>query len=263
MDRSRVLSVVVVLVCVFAMGTAATTLESTLTTDPDDVVDLDWRQLPLSEDQAADVKDEIESNKRADSGDTGQAPDAGEGQEPSGGGPSGDEATGLGAGLEERLGGLGPTEPDFLDKLLALLRALLPLLLAVLALLAAAGLASRYRDRLKGLLLGLVGLAQGYLSTAGGTERSSSAEWAAFDPEHEIDQAWLRMVRELESEAVPYRTPAEYARAAKLAGMPSAPVETVTRTFEEVRYGGRPVTAERRQQAHRGLKELGLGGGAI
>lgn len=245
-----------VLLCVVALGTAAASLDSTVATDPDEVISPDWQQLPLSEDDAGDIKEEIQANEPAEQGTTGQAPRPSDGQQAGGASDVGDDATGMGIGPEAALGGIRDSDSDRLDVLLALLRALLPLLLGVLALIGAIGLAYRLRRRLMGLFGLLVSVARWPATSP--TRRSSSPPWGDVEPEHAVDRAWLRLVSEVNPDTVRYLTPSECARSAKAAGLPSTPVDAVTTTFEEVRYGGKSVNEDRRRRVREGLRSIGL-----
>lgn len=261
MNHRRVLRAALVVLCVVSLGTAATTLESTLATDPDDIINPDWRELPLGEQEAANLKEEVESNERAERGETAQAPSAEKGQDREGGASqSGGETTGLGPGSDGFLSGAVDVEEDPLDQLFSLLRSLLPLLLLGLALLTAVGLGYRYRGRIGTLLMALVGVLVGLVPTRRSVTRSSSSRRNAVDPEHVVDRAWFHIISELDQDAAPYLTPAECARTAKAAGMPAAAVDAVRETFEEVRYGGKPVTDERRERVSESLRALGAEG---
>lgn len=257
MNRKSVLTGAVALFCIFALGSSAAALDSTLATDPDDVIDLDWRQLPLSNDDARQIKDEIENNERANEGPTKQAPASG--QQGDSGGPSskpGGQASGGSTGTEQGFGGVG--QQDLIDRLLSLLRALMPLLLAAIAILLVVGLAYRYRVRVKALVVGLLASVIGWVPTQSGGRPSDSNRSIEFEPQHEVDRAWLRLVKELNLDAVQNHTPKEVAALAKAAGLTPGAVDTLTRAFEEVRYGGKPVTEERRRMVRNGLHDLGF-----
>lgn len=256
MNRASVLTGAVALFCIFALGTSASTLDTTLSTEPDDVIDVDWDQLPLSDDEAEDVKNEIEKNKESGQGSTKPAPDPEQRGDPGPSSKPGEEDTGASPDSQAGLGGSG--EQDFIDWLLGLLRMLLPVLLAALAVLVVAGLAYRYRARLRALVAGLLAMVIGGVPSAAGTDSSRSGDSIEFEPQHEVDRAWLRLVKELNLEAMQNRTPKEVAALAKAAGLTPGAVDTLTRAFEEVRYGGRPVTEDRRQEVRNGLHDLGL-----
>lgn len=256
MNRTSVLTGAVALFCIFALGTSAATLDTTLGTDPDDVIDLDWRQLPLSDDRAQDIKEEIESNEQASEGQTGQAPVSEQGDRRGASSKPGEQATGGSTGSQSGLGGAG--QQDLIDRLLGLLRALLPVVLAALAVLMVAGLAYRYRARLEALVVGLLAMVIGLLPSVGQSSPSGLEGSVEFEPQHEVDRAWLRLVKELNLDAVQNRTPKEVAALAKAAGLTPGAVDTLTRAFEEVRYGGKPVTEERRRVVRDGLHDLGL-----
>lgn len=255
MNRQSYLIVVLALCCIGAAGISATTLESSLSTDPDDVVDLDYKYLPFGQDTAATLQKEGEGNQQggtsatttddrgdpehSEPGDTGETSETGgEGRTSSGGG------SGSGLGFGE---GAAQSLLDFLVKLLPLL-----------VLLVALALIYRYRDRLLALVLAV----GGWLADRTPTDTASRASpWPSGQPANDVHRAWLTMVRQANPERPWSRTPSECARTAVEGGMDSETVETVTTLFEEVRYGDEPVTDERREQAREGLRRLDDSGG--
>lgn len=58
----RVLTLGLALVCMSAVGMTATTLESSLSTDPDEVIDFEYTYLPFGEDSVREVKLESRAN---------------------------------------------------------------------------------------------------------------------------------------------------------------------------------------------------------
>lgn len=118
MNRSRLLSALIALLAITSLSVASTTLETSLTTDPDDEINPDWDTLPIGQDDAAAIQESIESG----------------GEESAGGAGSG-SADGAGSAVDE---------PSLFDRLIALLSRLFRLLLPIAAI-AAAALAYRYR----------------------------------------------------------------------------------------------------------------------
>lgn len=217
MNRDDLVTVLVAVCCIGAAGISATTLDSTLPEDPDDVVELRYGQLPPGE------------------GDE-QGREAADAEGPQDG---------------ARSGGAVARQPreDTVASVLDRLWALAPFLAA----LAALGLAYRYRDRLVAVALALGAWRAGTSPAGAPPDRG----WSAEAPDDEVHRAWLSMVRRLDLSQPESRTPVECARAAVEAGMDPEAVETLTRVFEEVRYGDRPVTEERRERAREGLRQLG------
>lgn len=213
MIGQRYLTILLALSCMTAVGFTATTLESSLTTKPDDVIDFSYEYLPIGEESVKEVKRESRANQRNDpsSADSSKSPD----------------------------------QNSLFD--------LLTKLLALLALLAAVALGYRYRDRLLALALAVGGVVTDRGPTTGA---SGAATWPSSQPSNDVHKAWLMIVQRANVERPWTRTPAECARAAVDAGMDAEAVERLTTLFEEVRYGGAPVTDERRQQAREWFERL-------
>lgn len=267
MNRATGAWLAVALLSISALGVSATTLESTVSTDANDVVDLDYDRVPIGQDTASDVLDEIEGEQ---SGETAHSADP-EARDPVDvtrrrSGESASESapiTSQGAGEPEQRqqqqpddsASTGPEAPSLLDRLIALLTGLIPALLAVVAVIAAVGLAVRYRDR----LLALVGRDE----PAAADERSASDPDGALDgsPSHAVERAWLGMVRHLDLERPETMTTSECASAAIEAGLDREAVRSLTETYEEVRYGNRPVTDRREETAVQSQRRLDVGGG--
>lgn len=285
MNAESYLTVLLAVCCIGAAGVSATTLDSTISQTPDDVIDVDFSKLPIGEDQGASVKGAVQgegSPSQAGSGgdgspespaddssdsdgqsDGGSPQEAGAGSSGGQDGEDGSETGGSsgsgssgGSANDGSSGGSGPgtgpgsgTSPlSLLEWFLALLRRLLPLLV----LLALAALAYRYRRHLVALGLAVV-------AVLGGDDegRSTNAsEWPSERPDNEVHRAWLSMVAETDIEEPRTRTPSQCAAAAIEANLDPSAVRTLTDVFEEVRYGERPVTDERRERARDGLQRL-------
>jgi hypothetical protein len=289
MNGESYLTLLLAVCCIGAAGVSATTLDSTIEQTPDDVIDVDFSKLPIGEDQGASVKGAVQSegspsqagsgddgspeNPSDDSADSSENSDASSSEEEgagssessaggAGGETGGSDGTGSSGGSNEAgpLGsdgagsgpGSGVTPLSLLQWLLSLLRRLLPLLV----LLALAALAYRYRHHL--LALGMAVAA--VLGGDEGRRSTGASEWPSERPENEVHRAWLSMVAETDIEEPRTRTPSQCAAAAVEADLDPAAVRTVTDVFEEVRYGDRPVTDERRERARRGLERLDGGG---
>lgn len=272
MNAQRILTVVLVVLCVSAVGLAATSLDSALGTHPDDVVELDYERLPIGKGDAARIEDEVESNRGQNGGGSASSTEgdpgtgSGDGSETretrpdtddsadsrssaSSGGTSGggESDSGLGrSGSGVGVTGLGVS-------LLGRLLSLLPWLLVFLGL----ALAYRYRERLASLVLVLVAP----LSVPGSDTERPEERWRGVPPSNDVYRAWLAMVDSTPIDRPWTKTPVECADVARESGIDPSTVETVTRAFEEVRYGGRPVTAERRRAVREAMEDIR--GGAL
>lgn len=288
MNRERYLTVLLVACCIGATGVAATSLDATVEQRPDDVIDLDFDELPIGTDQGLELKGALEGEPSgtepadaapeasAEGGaeEASEASSASDGDAESDSGTNGETQSGSGEGGEQESGGeagdggqSGGSEEDgesatgqskteggtdsggelsLLERLVDLLGRLLPLV--VLALLLA--LAYRYREH----LLALYVLARGAVGAEDGGKRET--EWPGREPRNEVHRAWLTMVSRTGIEDPHRRTTGECAAAAVDAGLDSDAVRTLTGVFEEVRYGERPVTDDRRERAREGLSQL-------
>lgn len=278
MNRDSYLTVFLAICCIGAAGMASTTLASSLAEDPDDVVDVDYSELPIGKDEGSSVRGAVQNGERQSqsggsdredvSNPQGQSDEPGDSSEQSAaadsrdeppddatGGESGDEPNSGGSGDESNSGGTGSsgsgggTGPlSFLQQLWLLLEGLLPwlVLLVVLA------LAYRYRRNLLALVLAVAAVVGDRTGGRSGTD----TRWPSAPPSNDVHQAWLSMVDRLDIDEPQTRTPSECASAAVDANMNPTAVQTLTNVFEEVRYGEKPVTDERRQRARDGLRRL-------
>ena len=287
MNRDSYLTVLLAVCCIGAAGMASTTLASSLTEDPDDVVDFDYSKLPIGKDDGNSVKGAVQNKEGTPQDDRsnqdsknsqGETDKDGEGSSSSAsaaeegdsgkessddpGGTAGsdgeDSKAGTGGDDGLRNGGTGPSGEgpgngplSFLEQLWRLLEQLLPLLVLLLV----AALAYRYRRNLLALALAVAAI------FGDSTERQSRSRptWPSEQPSNEVHRAWLKMVDRLDIDEPQTRTPSECASAAVDANMDPTAVQTLTNVFEEVRYGEKPVTDERRQRARKGLQRLGGG----
>jgi hypothetical protein len=288
MNRHQLISIAVAMSCFLAVGVAATTLSSTLSSEPHEAVDLDYSYLPIESSDVADFQQDIETKKRDEN--LAEDPPAGNGNDGQEGGGTGDQperpeqqnrddtgvapATGdedesgampgpadggsgpaPGNGSETIAGGDGSSgggesdqatneetesDGDGFD----------PLLIALAAGLLAA-LLYRYRDRLPWF---------GGSTEDTSTETDSEPAWEPSPPPdaNVVFAAWDALMRNVDVENTRTRTTHECANAAAKTGMDPNAVETLTRTFEEVRYGRRPVTDDRRQRVSQVCQRLQL-----
>lgn len=253
MNRRSILWLGVALVSILALGLSVTTLDSTVTTEPADAIDVDYDSVPIGAGQAQAFRDEVEGNEpdeddEESTGDDGEEHDTGEHLPP---GNEGEESEDAGAaaaetdgdagasGVEEGLG-TAAAEPSLLDRLLDLLRSLLELAVMVGVFLGVGTLLVRYRDRL--------------FQSSGSPDAASTppAEpWPREPPENPVERAWVDVVHRLDLRDPEAMTTSECAAAAVRTGFDADAVGRLTETFEEVRYGNRPVTDERVRRAER------------
>lgn len=234
MATDRLLPVLVGVCCIVALGVSASTLESSLSTSPDDVIDIDYDELPVGQESLSEAKEQAsQTGKPATDGSPSEVSKESESGETAG--PSQSTGEGLGTGLGEGI-------PSLLDRLLSLLYSLL----AYAAVTAAIGLAAvagyRYRDHIRRHLAGLLPE----------SDRAGESLWVrdgaqgyALEATTPIDDAWLEMLDRAGVTDPHARSPRESARRAVENGLPREPVERITREFEAVRYGPEGPTPDR------------------
>ncbi|EMA70105.1 hypothetical protein C461_01452 [Halorubrum aidingense JCM 13560] len=228
MNRSRLLSAVIALLAITSLSVASTTLETSLTTDPDEEINPDWENLPIGQNDAAAIQESIEGG--------------------GGEGGGGESAAGAGGGS---IGGSGSAADDrsLLDRLLALLSRLFRLLLPIVAILGVAAVAYRYR----GALVDFFG--RDSRTTPAAEPRPAAGRWPGTDPEHDVDRAWVEVIRRLDPDRPETTTPDECRALARARGVDRDAVESIVSAFEHVHYGGRSVDAEI-DRAREGLRAL-------
>lgn len=267
MNSDSIIPLVLALLCVSAVGVSSSTLTSSMSTDPEDVINPDYERLPLSQDDAERLREEVTSNGEqmsAKAGETGNEkqvespPQDAESQPDQQQSDSGDGESQQSNQQSEKQSGEKVVPPSLLDKLLAFLWNVLPILALLAVLGALAVLAHRYSDRLLALVAALLPERRAGSASDDG---SDGRPWPTVEPDNEVHGAWLTMVSRLDIDQPRTKTASECARAAVDAGMDPDAVGTLTRLFEEVRYGGAPVTESRRTQAKSGLKRLGIESG--
>lgn len=93
---------------------------------------------------------------------------------------------------------------------------------------------------------------------------ASAAEDEGYTEPETVEDAWRRLVASLAVRRPSVRTPRECAAVAVDAGLPREAVETLTATFEAVRYGGAtrtPARLERVREAYARVREARRGDG--
>lgn len=238
MTTDRLLPLVVSLCCIAALGVSATTLESSLSTSPDDVIDIQYEELPLGKGQLEGVERQVSKPGKPQSNPESGNPDRNTNQEP----PDSGE-TSQSRGSEGGTGfGMGAGIPSLVDQLLALLRELLLYGAALLAVGLASAAGYRYRDRIRDRLAALL--------PESGREREplwvrDAPETYDTDASNPIHRTWLRMLDRANISNPGSRSPRDAARVAVENGLDRRPVEAITREFEAVRYGPAEPTSDR------------------
>lgn len=259
MNREQLTTVLVALACFTAVGAAASSLGSALSSDPQDAVDPDYELLPVDRGDVADLQQEIQSNDETaaetseSSGDGGAGETERDGttekQESSSGSADDAEAAdgGSDAGSSGSVSGFNLSfGPEGLFSALSTLFWLAALGVGL-------AVATRYRHRVRALVAALG-------DDSGGRQPRGYVGQPRRD-ENVVFATWYALVRSLDVENPYARTTGECADAATEAGMDPDAVRTLRRNFEEVRYGQRPVTSRHREQVREVRSRLDLDGG--
>jgi len=241
MNIQRVASIGSTVLIVLAVGIAASTLGSSMSTDPADAVDVDVGALPLDDDSAGALQMQIQKVHDQYTGeptsDTGDQSDAGSAAS-SGGEPNADGGTSGVSDAPAQGAGPGQNRGDSpLDELLSIL-------LALLGLFVAGSATYRYRERLRGFL------------TTAAPLGTAEAEPAIPAPENAVEEAWVELVNRADVPRPLMRTPRDCARIAVENGYDADGVYRLCRTFEAVSYGGASPTDEQERTARETLDRL-------
>lgn len=247
MNRSQLVSVVVVGMTLVALGVAATSLETTLTTDPDDELNPNWEALPIDEEVAAAIQDEMNEQDQDHIGTSGTDDSADDGAtEPE----TELSPTGSEPAIELGPGPFTVTEPGHEpppEEELPL-RSLLPWGLGLLVVLLAVG-SVVYRSSGETLpVLDPESTEHGDSTTAAPAGQAPQAisrpsvEWPDGEPTTIVDRAWVQMVEQLGVDQPTTATPAECIEQAKETEADRQAVEAIATAFEAVHYGGGPAS---------------------
>jgi len=249
MTTNRLLPLVVSLCCITALGVSATTLESSLSTSPDDVIDVQYEQLPLGKEQLGDVKQQVSRP-----GDPETDSQSGNPETPSNQDPPDSGETSQSQGSEGAMGfGMGVGVPSLVDRLLDLLRDLLLYGVAVLSIGLASAAGYRYRGRIRDRLAAL-------LPETGRTDESlwvrDEADAYDTDASNAVDRAWLRLLDHADITDAGTQSPRAVATLAVERGLDRQAVDVITREFEAIRYGPAEPTQDRCSRVEHAVDQL-------
>lgn len=250
MDTDRLLSAVVAVLCILSVGFASTTLDDSVDTKPEDVINIDYDKLPINPQQAEEFKgDKVTTanpegtgtpteESKTETQDQTATPGEGDAELRNPQGGSEDQQTeAAGQGSTPRI-----IEESLLDKLLSLLMTLLPFVLigAVLA------VAVKKRETIAG-----------WLETAERNDPVSTQPTVVARPENEVYQAWHEFASAIPYERRKAMTPDEVAAALRNeTELGDELLMELTKTFKRIRYGDAPVTDDDRALAARVEEQL-------
>lgn len=252
MNRDRALTLALALVCLFVVGSAAGSIESAVDSSPSEAIDLDYASLPIDKGQASDIKREYQSltddpDATPEESTTGSSDGSNSASKGEDGGD--DRSSSSSSGEKEQSTGSGPGDPknmleQLLDALLAFLATVVTYLVAVIVLVGLA-VAVRYRDEIAERVGPLFDRGE----NASVDTHGESDTLPPATPQNEVAEAWYEMVHRLRLDDEGPLTPRERAALARRRGADANTIWSLTELFEEVTYGGAPVTEERRQRA--------------
>lgn len=267
MKRTRLVPALIALLAITSLSVASTTLDTSLTTDPDDEINPNWDTLPIGQSDAAAIQESIEAGdedgERAEVADS-ESDDLGDQEEAefddadSDGEADGSEDDAAAGGSGGDVGaesdsddgtGTPGEERTLFDRLVALLSLLLRLLLPVVAILALGALTYRYRA----VLSDIFGSDSETVPTS--EPRPAAERWPGTDPDNDVDRAWVAVIRRLDPDRPETTTPDECRALARVRDVDTDGVESIVSAFERVHYGGRSVDTET-DRAREGLRAL-------
>ena len=287
MTGQRVLAVALLITSLFVLGTLSASLGDTVTSTPNDAIDIKQESLPFVGDGASQIADSYESGEQGPERNVGSSdqtgdstaggepekrdPAGGGGEDGSGGPASGesDRSEAGSSGQSEREGnsgssgqqesgqGPGTGAGESLWALLWQLLSALLSLLALLALLAAGAVLVRRREQ---VLARLQALLDRYGLATADDSAGVTVPDGEGDPVTVVERAWNEMIRTSAAEPAASDTPRECARAVVEAGADPTTVDELTSMYERVRYGDGPITPDDARRALAALRTIKLQG---
>ena len=277
MNRDRYLTLFAAICCLVAVGTAAGTMDASVTTEPEEAIDIDTRLLPIGTDHLWELHTKVNGAQNGDgerngasqkpNGDSNAQREVNKpGPERQQQGGQGETRTGVaGGGEKQRASGAddrngAKSEPkaqqedrnansgstalidpgwDLVDLLLAFVIGVVALACVCGVVLLGRRLGRRIRER---------------RSPPESTDEPTPPGEPA--PANDVSRAWFEMTREVGVDDRHELTPNERAAAAAERGADPEAATSLTRLFEEVRYGQAPVTEGRKERARRWLDRL-------
>jgi len=260
MNRSQIVSVAVVGMTLVALGVAATSLETTLTTDPDEEINPNWEALPIDEEVAAAIQDEMDEDESDQIDTAGTNDDSSSDSEPE---------SELATRGEDPAIQLGPgpftvTEPGHEPpekQEASPLRSLLPWAIGLGIVLLAVGTVVYRSNNISNRPTASNSTADADVHTPASPATTRSAKqnhqltWPDAEPTTVVDRAWVQLVEQLDIEQPATATADTCVQRARETGVDIEAVETIATAFEAVQYGGQPASQES-VHIERALKRL-------
>lgn len=259
MSRNAWVHLAVALLAVTAIGVSATTYDSTVETDANDVIDLDYDQVPIGQDHASAVVDRVEQSQDDQDAEPVDSQSNTDETRESSGADSADgsaDARSSQSEREDQTGGHASQDGGNQETASDSWFELLVTLLVVAGFLAGVTAIVQYGPRLHDHI------SRSESVPVPDTPGGDTDEWPGRPPANAVDHAWAVMVEHLDLASPTTRTPNECATAAIEAGLDRETVEALTEAFVEVRYGEQPVTERRERIARQSRQRFDRGSGA-
>lgn len=261
-DR-RIFSLAVVICCLLAMVSLSASLESTVATSPGEAIELEYASLPLSVQEASEIKRSYHSGGSGEDREATSVSRSAEREsdiERAGGASEAERSDGTseaersgGASDTDRSGGDSRSEPEqgFFEKLAGFLSTVVSALLWPVVVLVGLLSFSR-RDSIRAWVNRHL---QGHLSPVEAATTDADDGRPFHPPEDLVERSWVELLAKADIDPDPSATPREVAADLVGAGWDRRAVWELTELFEETRYGDKPVTATRAGRALRCLRQ--------
>lgn len=244
MRHHQVFTLLFAACCLLALVSLSASLESAVSTQPDDAVEVDHESLPLPVEKASELKRSFESTPSEERQTEPESAQSDDRQSSA----SRDAESTSSSSVQKTKSEREETLLDLLRRLLAALLGLLPVLVALGALV----VVSSQRTRLMAWL-------RRHLSRFRSEDAAAEVvpEPSVRSPANRVEQAWLEMLSRADVDPEPSATPRECAEMLVRAGLDREPVLELTTMYERVRYDDVAVTTDRTRRALEHLRRTG------
>lgn len=247
MRHQQVLTLLFAVCCLLALVSLSSSLESTVSTQPDDALDVDHESLPLPVEEASELKRSFESTPS----DEQNADDSASGSTQS----ADRQSSASRDAKSTSSSSVQKTKSKHEETLLDILRRLLEALLGLLPVLAALGVLAVATSQRTRLMTWLRRRLNRFRS--GGAAADTTLEPSVRSPANRVERAWLEMLSRADVDPEPSATPRECAEMLVRTGFDRESVLELTTLFERVRYDDVVVTTDHGERALEHLRRTG------